>query len=69
MTPKQCKAYVRKVVKIKRWNGSYSPMIGHWVVGSQGDYAWVKDEVKFLRQAILETIMVDLVLDKEVQSK
>jgi hypothetical protein len=70
MTSKQCKAYLHKNVKVKRYADSWhAVMIGNWVIGDYTNRSLAIDEVKRIRQAILETIMVDLILDKETKNK
>jgi hypothetical protein len=43
-------------------------VIGDWVI-ERGDKTFIAHQVKRMRQAILETVIVDLVLNKETKSK
>jgi len=68
MTSKEAKAYITKVVKTKtNPSGSTSMMIGKWVIDVSSVHTYAKDQVRLIRQAILETIMVDCVISSDTE--
>lgn len=73
MTPEQCKEYVSDITKISISNidgiREYDIKLGEWLIETYVDRKTANEQLYRLRQAILETIMVDLVINPNLRQQ